>query len=131
MKEKLKLRLLDASQDQLLEIIEVLSSRDKTLENEIEFILYPKLATNTQGYYNRFVKTNIDTNSWSVFPNKGVVGLHKCFDRMKLLSSLGNICEARKLSLAILAVTERCKRNYNRQNIKELKEISSQVKNYL
>lgn len=123
MKQKLKERLSEMPNDFLLEILESLCERDKTLENEIEFILSPAKIKRHQSYYNRFVKAAIDTNSWSHFPNKGVTGLLKCLEKMKLLNNAKNYTEAEKMGISILGIISRCQKKYNNQNKEELDKI--------
>jgi hypothetical protein len=128
MKQKLKETLFESSNDLLLEIIETLCNRDKNLENEIEFLLNPKKIKNPESHYNKFVKKAIDTNSWSKFPNKGVTGLWVCLEKIKILKNAQNFEEAKKLGISILAVIDRCKRNYNSQNVEELNQILERTK---
>lgn len=123
MKAKLKEKLEEAPPEMLLEILDALCEKNKHLENEIEFILSPSKIKYAQSYYNRLVKTAIDTNSWSHFPNKGIVGLWTCVDKMRLFQDAGNYLEARKLSMAIEGIIERCRRRYNNQNQEGLDEI--------
>ncbi len=133
MKQKLKERLEESSMDQVLDILDVLCSKYKTMENEIEFLLNPRKINHSQGYYNKYVKISIDTNSWSKFPNKGVAGLNECLNKLRLFQSINNIPESHKMALAILGIIERCKRNNNSQNVEELKLIkieANKVFNY-
>ncbi|MGL4758027.1 MAG: hypothetical protein ACRCXZ_01715 [Patescibacteria group bacterium] len=123
MKPKLKSKLEESPQDQILDILDVLCSKYKNMEKEIEFLLNPKKFNQTQSYYNRYVKNSIDTNSWSKFPNKGVVGLDDCLTKMRLFISINNVSEAQKMALAIINVIDRTMKNYNSQNIEELKRI--------
>lgn len=127
MKPKLKELLLESSSDQLLDVIEALCGKDKSLENEIEFLLNPKKIKHPQSYYNKFVKKSIDTNSWSKFPNKGITGLKICLEKIKLFESFGNIDESKKMKIAIKGILERCKRKYNSQNVMELKQILAEI----
>ena len=123
MKAKLKEKLSEIPNDFLLEILDTLCEKNTHLEKEIEFILSPSKIKYAQSYYNRLVKTAIDTNSWSHFPNKGVIGLRNCVHKMQLFQNAGNDIEARKLALAITGIIERCRRRYNNQNQDELDEI--------
>lgn len=131
MKNKLKEKLVEASLDQLLDIIDSLCAKNKTLEGEIEFILSPKKINQPQSYYNRYVKQSIDTNSWSKFPNKGVLGLNKCLDRLRTFEIVGNRLEAQKVAKAIFIITSKCKSKYNVQNAERLSEINQTIFKYL
>ena len=130
MKAKLKEKLSEIPNDFLLEILDNLCEKNQHLEKEIEFILNPTKIKYAQSYYNRLVKTAIDTNSWSHFPNKGIIGLRTCVSKMQLLQSVGNDQEARKLALAITGVIDRCNRNYNYNNQDQLDEIGDSVDIY-
>lgn len=123
MKPKLKEKLSEIPRDYLLEVIEALCEKNKQLENEIEFILSPSKVKYSQSYYNRLVKTMIDTNSWSHFPNKGVAGLRACYQKMQIFRNANNYTEALKIATAINEIIDRCRRKYNDQNQEELNEI--------
>jgi len=127
MKPKIRAILEEADKDQLFEIIMSLSEKYKTLGEDIEFILDPKKIKNPQSYYNKLVKKTIDTNSWSKFPNKGVKGLEEMVDKFEFFIKIGNNLEAQKLCNAILAVIERCRKNYNSQNAEELLSIKNRL----
>jgi hypothetical protein len=131
MKAKLKDKLAEASEDQLIDILDSLCSKYKFLEAEIEFVLSPKKIKETQSYYNRFVKQAIDTNSWSKFPNKGIDGLNKCLDRLRVFENVGNRLEAKKIAEAILIIINKCKSKYNNHNIEDLARINQIVSKYL
>lgn len=124
MKPKIKTLLEEIDSYQLLEILTSLTEKYSFLEGDIEFLLAPKNIKNPQSYYNKLVKKAIDTNSWSKFPNKGVVGLEKMISRLELLEKVGNSQEAIKLATAILAIIQRTKKKYNNQNVEELKALS-------
>jgi len=123
MKPKIRTILEEADNSLLFEIILSLCEKHKTLGEDIEFILNPKNIKNPQSYYNKLVKKAIDTNSWSHFPNKGVNGLQEMVVKLEFFQKIGNFQEAQKLTEAILAIIERCRRNYNNQNVAELKEM--------
>ena len=127
MKAKLKEILYDIPQDFLLEIIDILCVKNKHLENEIEMILAPSKVKYAQSYYNRMVKTAIDTNSWSHFPNKGIVGLEDSIKKMEALKLAKNPIEADKIKVAINGVIERCLNKYNNQNQDKLDEIYAKI----
>lgn len=131
MKAKLQESLMEAGKEQLFDIIYALCEKDPKLEGEIDYVLNPKKLNYTQPYYNRLVKAAIDTNSWSIFPNKGVLGLRKCLEKALFLDSIGNRPESIKIAYAISEVIKRCKRNYNRQNTQELDEIRRDIAKYL
>ena len=96
MKAKLKEKLSEIPNDFLLEILDNLCEKNQHLEKEIEFILNPTKIKYAQSYYNRLVKTAIDTNSWSHFPNKGIIGLRTCVSKMQLLQSVGFLIQILK-----------------------------------
>ena len=131
MKPKIRTILEDADKDLLFEIIMSLTEKYKTLSEDIEFILEPKKIKNPQSYYNKLVKKTIDTNSWSKFPNKGVKGLDEMIVKLEFFEKIGNFQEAQKLALAILGVIERCRKNYNNQNVEELKSLKNRLQKYL
>ena len=130
MKPKLKELLEESSQELLLEILETLCLKDSKLEPEIEFILNPKKFRYPQSYYNKYAKNAIDTNSWSKFPNKGVAGLELCFKKVVFFESIGNLEEAGKLAYAMIELMKRCRRNYNNQNVDELKDLQKRLAKY-
>ncbi len=130
MKPKLQTFLEEADKDQLLEIIASLCEKHKTLEDDINFLLNPKNIKNPQSYYNKLVKKAIDTNSWSKFPNKGVVGLLNMVEKLEFFQKIGNIAEAEKLAKSVLDIIARTRRNYNRQNNEELDRIELKLQRW-
>ena len=131
MKTKLANTLIDASSDQLLDILTMLCEKYKYLEDEIEFIISPKTYFKTQGYYNKLAKKVIDTNSWSNFPNKGIVGLNQLLEKAELMYKLNNSQECIKIAIAIEMIILRCKRNHNQNNLDELKDLYKKITRYL
>jgi hypothetical protein len=127
MKSKLKERLSETSTEQLLDILEALCDKNPSLEGEIDFLLNPKKILYPQSYYNRIVKKEIDTNSWSHFPNKGIKGLQICLAKAKLLVEVGNTQEAKKMAIAMEIIFKKCKQKYTVQNKEELKNLHYQV----
>ncbi len=127
MKPKIRAILEEADNSLLFEIIMNLCEKHKTLSEDIEFILNPKNIKNPQSYYNKLVKKAIDTNSWSHFPNKGVKGLQEMMLKLEFFQKIGNFQEAQKLAEAILGVIQRCRKNYNNQNVEELETIKSNL----
>jgi len=130
MKPKIRAILEDSDKDQLFDIIMSLDEKYKTLGEDIEFILEPKKIKNPQSYYNKLVKKTIDTNSWSKFPNKGVKGIEIMVNKLEFFEKIGNFQESQKLATAILAVIDRCRKNYNNQNVEELKNIKNKLQKY-
>jgi hypothetical protein len=130
MKSKIKLILEEADKDQLLEIIQSLCDKHKTLADDIEFLLTPKNIKNPQSYYNKLVKKAIDTNSWSKFPNKGVVGLQRMVEKLEFFQKINNQPEAEKLAKSILDIISRTKKKYNNQNVEELNIIKVKLQSY-
>jgi len=130
MKSKIKFLLEEADKDQLLEIIQSLCDKHKTLADDIEFLLTPKNIKNPQSYYNKLVKKAIDTNSWSKFPNKGVAGLQRMLEKLEFFQKINNQPEAEKLAKSILDIISRTKKKYNNQNVEELNEIKVKLQSY-
>lgn len=130
MKPKLKIILEESSTDLLLEIIETLCLADSKLEGEIEFMLNPRNCSNSQAYYNKYVKYSIDTNSWSYFPNKGVTGLQTCISKLLILERANNFVEAAKLGKSIVDVIKKCKKKKNWHNVEELEELRRSIIRY-
>lgn len=130
MKPKIKTILEESEREQLLDVLNALVDKYNYLNEELEFILIPKNIKNPQSYYNKLVKKAIDTNSWSKFPNKGIKGLELMLGKLEFLEKMGNYAECQKLAIAILEVIARCKRNYNNQNVEELKKIRIKLQKY-